>query len=218
MDAGIFRMAIDRAFTVAGHGTVVTGTVVSGRARVGDELEWLPARRRVRVRGLHRHDRPVEQVQRGTRRGDQPGGGPSRRGPPGRRDRRARLPRAVARPVGRSGCVGGIAAGPPASRAVQGAPRHRGGPGRAVAAGAGRRRGCRGGPGLAATGPGAAGRAGGRGARPAVCPAPRARPRRSAAAGCSSRPHADSAAANGRRSSGCGNSARPSRWSGCARC
>ena len=38
-DAGIFRMAIDRSFTVAGHGTVVTGTVVSGEAAVGDELE-----------------------------------------------------------------------------------------------------------------------------------------------------------------------------------
>lgn len=66
-DAGLFRMAIDRAFTVAGHGTVVTGTVVSGSARVGNELEWLPAGRRVRVRGLHRHDRPVEWVSRGTR-------------------------------------------------------------------------------------------------------------------------------------------------------
>ena len=42
-DAGMFRMAIDRSFTVAGHGTVVTGTVVSGRVAVGDELEWLPA-------------------------------------------------------------------------------------------------------------------------------------------------------------------------------
>ncbi len=66
-DAGLFRMAIDRAFTVAGHGTVVTGTVVSGGVRVGDELEWLPAGRRVRVRGLHRHDRPVERVSRGSR-------------------------------------------------------------------------------------------------------------------------------------------------------
>ena len=62
-----FRMAIDRCFTVAGHGTVVTGTVVSGKITVGDELDWLPDGRRVRVRGLHRHDRPVEQVDRGSR-------------------------------------------------------------------------------------------------------------------------------------------------------
>ena len=66
-DAGIFRMAIDRVFTVAGHGTVVTGTVASGGVAVGDELEWLPAAEPVRVRGLHRHDRPVERVGRGSR-------------------------------------------------------------------------------------------------------------------------------------------------------
>ena len=66
-DTGVFRMAIDRSFTVAGHGTVVTGTIVSGRVTVGDELEWLPVGRSVRVRGLHRHDRPVEQAGRGSR-------------------------------------------------------------------------------------------------------------------------------------------------------
>jgi selenocysteine-specific elongation factor len=66
-DAGLFRMAIDRAFTVAGHGTVVTGTVVSGAVSVGDELEWHPAAKPVRVRGLHRHDHPVERVHRGSR-------------------------------------------------------------------------------------------------------------------------------------------------------
>jgi selenocysteine-specific elongation factor len=66
-DPGLFRMAIDRSFTVAGHGTVVTGTVASGTASVGDELEWQPAGRLVRIRGLHRHDRPVERVGRGAR-------------------------------------------------------------------------------------------------------------------------------------------------------
>ena len=66
-DPGLFRMAIDRSFTVAGHGTVVTGTVASGSAKIGDELEWQPAGRLVRVRGLHRHDQPVERVGRGTR-------------------------------------------------------------------------------------------------------------------------------------------------------
>ena len=43
-DPGVFRMAIDRSFTVAGHGTVVTGTVASGSVAVGDELEWQPGR------------------------------------------------------------------------------------------------------------------------------------------------------------------------------
>jgi selenocysteine-specific elongation factor len=66
-DRGLFRIAIDRSFTVAGHGTVVTGTVASGWVSVGDELEWQPAGRSVRVRGLHRHDHPVERVGRGAR-------------------------------------------------------------------------------------------------------------------------------------------------------
>src|SRR6185437_12149808 len=50
--AGPFRMAIDRSFTIAGHGTVVTGSVASGRAKVGDELSLEPGGVRVRVRGL----------------------------------------------------------------------------------------------------------------------------------------------------------------------
>jgi selenocysteine-specific elongation factor len=66
-DPGPFRLAIDRAFTLAGHGTVVTGTVASGSVGVGDELEWWPSGRTVRVRGLHQHDRPVERVARGAR-------------------------------------------------------------------------------------------------------------------------------------------------------
>lgn len=66
-DSGVFRMAIDRSFPIAGRGTVVTGTVVSGHVAVGDELEWLPAGVPVRVRGIQRHDREVEQAGRGTR-------------------------------------------------------------------------------------------------------------------------------------------------------
>jgi selenocysteine-specific elongation factor len=62
-----FRMAIDRAFVVQGHGTVVTGSVTSGSVRVGDELEWLPRGERVRVRSLQNHDRAVEEVHRGQR-------------------------------------------------------------------------------------------------------------------------------------------------------
>jgi selenocysteine-specific elongation factor len=62
-----FRMAIDRTFTVAGHGTVVTGSVSSGGAQVGDELSIEPGGLRVRVRGLQNHDRPTPQVRRGQR-------------------------------------------------------------------------------------------------------------------------------------------------------
>ncbi len=60
-------MAIDRSFTVPGHGTVVTGTVASGSVAVGDELELQPLGQTVRVRGLHRHDRPVQHITRGSR-------------------------------------------------------------------------------------------------------------------------------------------------------
>src|SRR4029077_6637230 len=66
-DSGLFRMAIDLSFTVAGHGTVVTGTVASGSVAVGDELEWQPDGRSVRIRGLHQHDQPVERIGRGSR-------------------------------------------------------------------------------------------------------------------------------------------------------
>ena len=62
-----FRLAIDRGFVVQGHGTVVTGSVTSGTVKISDELEWLPKGERVRVRSLHNHDRPVEEVRRGQR-------------------------------------------------------------------------------------------------------------------------------------------------------
>lgn len=66
-DLGPFRMAIDRSFTRAGLGTIVTGTVASGTLNVGDEVQWMPEGRIVKVRGLHRHDQPVMSVQRGAR-------------------------------------------------------------------------------------------------------------------------------------------------------
>src|SRR5215468_2361627 len=62
-----FRMAIDRAFIVQGHGTVVTGSVTAGSIRIGDEVEWLPQRERVRVRSLQNHDQTLDEVHRGMR-------------------------------------------------------------------------------------------------------------------------------------------------------
>ena len=64
---GPFRMAIDRVFTMAGHGTVVTGSVSSGKCCIGDQLTIEPDSIEVRVRGLQNHDRVVEQVERGQR-------------------------------------------------------------------------------------------------------------------------------------------------------
>ncbi len=57
-----FRMAIDRTFSIIGHGTVVTGSVSSGTANVGDQLMIEPGHIEVRVRGLQNHDRPAESV------------------------------------------------------------------------------------------------------------------------------------------------------------
>lgn len=62
-----FRMAIDRTFTLAGHGTIVTGSVASGSARVGEELMIEPGDVKVRVRSLQNHDQSVEEVHRGQR-------------------------------------------------------------------------------------------------------------------------------------------------------
>jgi selenocysteine-specific elongation factor len=65
-----FRMPIDRSFVVQGHGTVVTGSVVCGSVKVGDEIEWSAKGGRgesVRVRSLQNHDKPVEEVHRGMR-------------------------------------------------------------------------------------------------------------------------------------------------------
>jgi selenocysteine-specific elongation factor len=62
-----FRLAIDRSFVVQGYGTIVTGSVVSGSLKIGDEVEWLPRGERVKVRSLHNHDKPVTEVHRGQR-------------------------------------------------------------------------------------------------------------------------------------------------------
>jgi selenocysteine-specific elongation factor len=62
-----FRIAIDRAFTVQGHGTIITGSVTAGSLRVDEELQWLPRDEKVRVRSLQNHDLPVDEVHRGMR-------------------------------------------------------------------------------------------------------------------------------------------------------
>lgn len=61
-DRGVFWMPIDRVFTKKGFGTVVTGSVLSGQVNVGDNLELLPQKEVIKVRGLHSHDRSVKTV------------------------------------------------------------------------------------------------------------------------------------------------------------
>lgn len=62
-----FRMFVDRAFTVAGAGTVVTGTTLSGSVSPGDELEVLPAGGRARVRKIEVHGQDAERTRAGQR-------------------------------------------------------------------------------------------------------------------------------------------------------
>jgi selenocysteine-specific elongation factor len=57
---GPFRLPVDRVFTVAGFGTVVTGTLLSGRIGVGDEVEILPRGLPSRVRGIQNHGKKCE--------------------------------------------------------------------------------------------------------------------------------------------------------------
>jgi len=64
---GSFRLPVDRVFTVAGFGTVVTGTLLSGEIRLGDELELLPSGREGRVRGIQAHGAKSETGQAGQR-------------------------------------------------------------------------------------------------------------------------------------------------------
>jgi selenocysteine-specific elongation factor len=56
-EVGLFRLAVDRVFTLAGHGTVATGTVLAGRVQVGDTLSVMPAGIKVRVRSIHAQNR-----------------------------------------------------------------------------------------------------------------------------------------------------------------
>jgi len=54
-DIGRPRLPVDRIFTMAGFGTVVTGTLTDGHLQLGDEVEILPRGLRGRVRGLQTH-------------------------------------------------------------------------------------------------------------------------------------------------------------------
>ncbi|HEY2524020.1 MAG TPA: selenocysteine-specific translation elongation factor [Candidatus Binataceae bacterium] len=59
---GLFRLPLDRAFTIKGHGTVVTGTAMGAEVRVGQKLRVLPAGGEVRVRSIQVHSEPVERA------------------------------------------------------------------------------------------------------------------------------------------------------------
>jgi selenocysteine-specific elongation factor len=61
------RLPIDRVFTIAGFGTVVTGTLIDGQLHAGDEIEILPSRLNGRIRGLQSHKKKEESAIPGSR-------------------------------------------------------------------------------------------------------------------------------------------------------
>lgn len=63
----LFRMPVDRVFSLAGHGTLVTGAVHGGVASVGEHLQLMPAATDVRVRSIHAQNRASERAMAGQR-------------------------------------------------------------------------------------------------------------------------------------------------------
>jgi len=66
-DTGRPRIAIDRVFTIAGSGTVITGTLIDGSLTVGQEIEIVPAGLKSRLRGLQTHKHRIETAVPGSR-------------------------------------------------------------------------------------------------------------------------------------------------------
>ena len=63
----LFRLPIDRVFTMKGFGTVITGTLVSGRVKVGEDIMIYPSGVQSKVRGLQVHNESVEEAGAGMR-------------------------------------------------------------------------------------------------------------------------------------------------------
>jgi selenocysteine-specific elongation factor len=63
----LFRLPIDRVFTMKGFGAVVTGTLIAGKTKKEEEAEVFPSRKRARIRGVQVHGRSAEQAIAGQR-------------------------------------------------------------------------------------------------------------------------------------------------------
>jgi len=61
------RLPIDRVFSISGFGTVVTGTLLSGKLQIGDEIQIFPTETNARIRNLEVHDNNVESAYAGQR-------------------------------------------------------------------------------------------------------------------------------------------------------
>ncbi|MFR8072234.1 MAG: selenocysteine-specific translation elongation factor [Anaerovoracaceae bacterium] len=66
-DRELMRMPIDRVFTISGFGTVITGTMIEGSVRAGDEVMIYPSERKARVRNVQVHGQNVEHADAGQR-------------------------------------------------------------------------------------------------------------------------------------------------------
>jgi selenocysteine-specific elongation factor len=64
---GLFRLAVDRSFTLQGSGTIVTGTVFSGAVASGERVTISPSGLAARIRAMHVQNRPAERAQVGDR-------------------------------------------------------------------------------------------------------------------------------------------------------
>jgi selenocysteine-specific elongation factor len=64
---GLFRLPIDRVFTMKGFGTVITGTIIGGKISLGDTVEVLPKGMEAKVRGIQAHGESVETATAGLR-------------------------------------------------------------------------------------------------------------------------------------------------------
>ncbi|SDF48193.1 MULTISPECIES: selenocysteine-specific translation elongation factor [unclassified Duganella] len=63
----LFRLGVDRVFTLSGQGTIVTGTALAGSVRIGDTLQLAPGGQQVRVRSIHAQNRAAEVGRAGQR-------------------------------------------------------------------------------------------------------------------------------------------------------
>ncbi|MBW2631108.1 MAG: selenocysteine-specific translation elongation factor [Deltaproteobacteria bacterium] len=66
-DSGLFRLPVDRVFTMKGFGTVVTGTLASGKITVGDTVEIMPSGAKAKIRGIQIHNETSQVAEVGQR-------------------------------------------------------------------------------------------------------------------------------------------------------
>ena len=64
---GFPKIYVDRSFSVKGFGTVITGTLINGSVRVGDDLEVMPQGIKTKIRGIQAHQTNHEKIDPGTR-------------------------------------------------------------------------------------------------------------------------------------------------------